>query len=1033
MLINKKIIRSSSSRDKNMKYETKFKRQLLASSIAIVVAAGANSQEEVLETPDDNIEEVVVTGIRASLKRSMDIKREAKGIVDGISAEDIGKFPDTNLAESLQRITGVAIERDRGEGSKITVRGFGPDFNIVSFNGRQMPTNGGRSFDFGNIASEGISAVEVYKSGRANVASGGIGAVVNVITSKPLENPGLRAVISGKGVYDPGTRKGNSVNPEIVGLFSQTFADDTLGVAISASKQVRDGGSQNITTSSFMGRNFVTQEDMDNNEEDAEWGSIPVGDPDAINFPAEVSDGIYAIPTNIQYNLDDFRRERVNGQLTLQWRPVENITGTIDYTYAKNQMNTQHQDLSAWFDPGCSTRESEWIQEGNIWSPTMYRQVGCAQDNLQGVGLYATVDENKSAGFNLEWLVNDNLTLNLDYHDSTGEARPNSKHGSSGSVAVAALNRITTTGYFTENGLPVLEVQLGERNSYNQITREDEINIQDMQVSGSSFGSFNNLMEVQQLQFDGEYVFDQGHSIDFGVGRVEVTNRGQTKGISRDKWSGVGDPGDIADLLTVESIAGVYDTLEGSGDPRQVTEFFTWDFQTLIDTSEQLLQEGTHGDVDGDSGPCLTGFCPSYNFDLDEVTTETSDSIYLQTHWVGYLSDSPVNLFLGVRYENTEVHSEALVPMPDRIEWSIFDDKFTLIDKRDPETGNVVNDFSERDGSYSMFLPSLDFDMEIMDDVILRASYSLTVTRPAYNDLKGALLIDYVGKESGGGRRGNPQLLPMEAKNFDLSLEWYYDDASYISAGLWSKSVDNFIISRTFRKQPLFPDLYSPYNGELYLNAVDELTGGDPRFDIDNGDLNDFYIENYASAEYNEAVEIPEEDDPIAVQTGLEGDPVALFDITIPINQDETKVKGLELMAQHTFGESGFGFQANYTIVDGDLEYDINLNEEQWVVPGMSDTANLVAFYDKDGFQIRLAFNWRDEYLQSPARDPRFVEEYSQLDLNASYEFSDNFSVFIEGINLTEEHQRIHGRSKYQVREYSVGHARYNLGAKYSF
>ncbi|MFL2532117.1 MAG: TonB-dependent receptor [Porticoccaceae bacterium] len=1016
-----------------MKYETKFKRQLLASSIAIVVAAGANSQEEVLETADDNIEEVVVTGIRASLKRSMDIKREAKGIVDGISAEDIGKFPDTNLAESLQRITGVAIERDRGEGSKITVRGFGPDFNIVSFNGRQMPTNGGRSFDFGNIASEGISAVEVYKSGRANVASGGIGAVVNVITSKPLEKPGLRAVVSAKGVYDPGTRKGNSVNPEIVGLFSQTFADDTLGVAISASKQVRDGGSQNVTTSSFMGRNFVTQEDMDNNEEDAEWGSIPVGDPDAINFPTEASDGIYAIPTNIQYNLDDFRRERVNGQLTLQWRPVENITGTIDYTYAKNQMNTQHQDLSAWFDPGCSTRESEWIQEGNIWSPTMYRQVGCAQDNLQGVGLYATVDENKSAGFNLEWLVNDNLTLNLDYHDSTGEARPNSKHGSSGSVAVAALNRITTTGYFTENGLPVLEVQLGERNSYNQITREDEIDIQDMQVSGSSFGSFNNLMEVQQLQFDGEYVFDQGHSIDFGIGRVEVTNRGQTKGISRDKWSGVGDPGDIADLLTVESIAGVYDTLEGSGDPRQVTEFFTWDFQTLIDTSERLLQGGTHGDVDGDSGPCLTGFCPSYNFDLDEVTTETSDSIYLQTHWVGYLSDSPVNLFFGVRYEHTEVHSEALVPMPDRIEWSIFDDKFTLIDKRDPETGNVVNDFSERDGSYSMFLPSLDFDMEIMDDVILRASYSLTVTRPAYNDLKGALLIDYVGKESGGGRRGNPQLLPMEAKNLDVSLEWYYDDASYISAGYWEKQVDNFIISRTFRNQPLFPDLYSPYNGELYLNAVDELTGGDPRFDIDNGDLNEYYIENYASAEYNEAVEIPEEDDPIAVQTGLEGDPVALFDITIPINQDETEVKGLELMAQHTFGESGFGFQANYTVVDGDLKYDINLNEEQWVVPGMSDTANLVGFYDKDGFQIRLAYNWRDEYLQSPARDPRFVEEYSQLDLNASYEFSDNFSVFIEGINLTEEHQRIHGRSKYQVREYSVGHARYNLGAKYSF
>lgn len=1012
-----------------MKYETHFKRQLLASSIAMVVAASANSQEEALEV-DDSIDEIIVTGIRASLQRSMDIKRDAKGIVDGISAEDIGKFPDTNLAESLQRITGIAIERDRGEGSKISARGFGPEFNIVTFNSRQMPTNGGRSFDFGNIASEGISAVEVYKSGRANVASGGIGAVVNVITSKPLEKPGLKAVVSAKGVYDPGTRRGNSVNPEIVGLFSQTFAEDTFGVSLSASKQVRDGGDQKVTTQDFMSRNFVTLDDIDNKVEDAEWGSIAVGDPTAINFPTEVSDGIYAIPTNIQYNLDDFRRERVNGQLTLQWKPVENITGTFDYTYAKNEMNTQHQDLSAWFDPGCKTRESEWIQEGNIWSPTVYRQVGCAQDNLQGVGLFATVDENKSAGFNLEWLVNDNLTVNMDYHDSSGEARPNSKHGSGGSMAVAALNRITTSGYFSEDGMPVLEIQLGERNSYNQISRIDQVNAQDMQVSGSSFGSFNNLMEVQQLQMNAEYEFDEGHSIDFGVGRIEVTNRGQSKGISRNTWSGVGEPGDIADLLTIDSIADVYDTLEGSDDPRQVTEFFTWDFQALIDRSEELLQAGTHGDVDGDGGPCLTGFCPSYNFDLDEVTTETSDSIYLQTHWVGDLFDRPVNLYYGMRYEETEVHSEALVPLYDRVEWSILDNRFNLYQQQD-EDGNTIRGFSEIDGAYSMFLPSLDFDMEIMDDLILRASYSLTVTRPDYNSLKGALIIDYLGTDGGGGRRGNPQLLPMESTNLDLSLEWYYAEGSYMSAGLWSKDVDNFIVSAKFEDQPLFKNLYTPIDGDLYNQAVDELTGGDPRFDYDSGDLNDYYAENYVGLP---GIEISGQGEDVEViQTGLEGDPVAIFDVIIPINQRETNVKGLELMAQHTFGESGFGFQANYTLVDGNLEYDINLNEAQWVIPGQSDTANLVAFYDKDGFQIRFAYNWRDEFLTSAGRDPRFVEEYSQLDFNASYEFNDHFSVFIEGINLTEEHQRVHGRSKYQVREYSVGHARYNLGARYSF
>lgn len=1013
-----------------MKYETKFKRQFLAGSIAMAVAAGVDAQETNQQDPDEFIDEVVVTGIRASLQRSMDIKRDSKGIVDGISAEDIGKFPDTNLAESLQRITGVAIERDRGEGSKITVRGFGPDFNIVTFNGRQMPTNGGRSFDFGNIASEGISAVEVYKSARANVASGGIGAVVNVKTSKPLETPGTRAVVSAKGVYDPGTRRGNSMNPEIVGLFSQTFADDTVGVALSMSQQVRDGGSQSVTTQEFFSRNFVTQEDIDNPNIDTEWGSIAVGDPSAINFPTEVSDGIYAIPTNIQYNLDDFRRERINGQLTLQWRPVDDITATVDYTYAENQMNTQHQDLSAWFEPSCRTRESTWVQEGNIWSPTEYHQVGCAQDNLQGVGLFGVVDENKSAGLNLEWLVNDNLKLNLDYHSSSGESHPNSKHGSSGSMAVASLNRITTSGYFTENGMPILEVQLGERNSYNQISRVDEISADDMQVSGSSFGSFNNRMDIDQLQLDGEFLFDEGHSIDFGIGRIEVTNRGQGRTVTRDSWSGVGEPGDIADLLTLDSIAGVYDSLEGSDDSRQVTQFFTWDFQAMIDRSEQLLRDGDHGDVVGSGGACLSGFCPSYTFDVDEVTTETSNSIYFQAHWVGDLWDRPANLYYGLRYEDTEVHSEAYVPLYDRIEWSIIDERFSLIKQQEVD-GSTIQGFSEIDGSYSMTLPSIDFDIEIFNDVILRSSYSLSISRPVYNALKGALIINGLNLEGGSGSRGNPQLLPMESTNLDLSIEWYYEEGSYLSAGLWSKDVDNFIISRTFEDQPLFKDLYTPIGGELYEEADLVLSGDASRFAYDPEDLNQYFAENFSN---RPGVEVSGQGDDIKVKvTGIEGDPVALFDVSIPINERKTSVKGLELMAQHTFGESGFGFQANYTLVDGNLNYDINLNEEQWVIPGMSDTANLVGFYDKDGLQIRFALNWRDKYLASPARDPRFVEEYYQLDLNASYELNDQLSIFIEGINLTEENQRIHGRSSYQVREYSVGHARYNIGARYKF
>src|SRR5690606_34821924 len=147
----------------------------------------------------------------------MNLKRDSQGVVDGIVAEDIGKFPDTNLAESLQRISGVSIDRtSSGEGSKVTVRGLGPDYNLVLLNGRQMPASnlgpGGagastsRSFDFANLASESVSAVEVYKTGRADHPTGGIGATINVRTARPLEAEPV-ASVGLKSVYDESNQR----------------------------------------------------------------------------------------------------------------------------------------------------------------------------------------------------------------------------------------------------------------------------------------------------------------------------------------------------------------------------------------------------------------------------------------------------------------------------------------------------------------------------------------------------------------------------------------------------------------------------------------------------------------------------------------------------------------------------------------------------------------------------------------------------------------------------------------------------------
>src|SRR4051794_40027678 len=192
-----------------------FSRTPVAQAISLVLGStvmGSAAWSQEANPGAQNLDEIVVTGIRSSLESSMALKRDAQGIVDGIVAEDIGKFPDTNLAEALQRISGVSIDRTNGEGQKVTVRGVGPDFNMVLLNGRQMATSNlgdlnGRAFDFSNLASEAISQIQVYKTSRADSPTGGIGATLNVMTARPLERPGLHSSIGIKGVHDTSNNK----------------------------------------------------------------------------------------------------------------------------------------------------------------------------------------------------------------------------------------------------------------------------------------------------------------------------------------------------------------------------------------------------------------------------------------------------------------------------------------------------------------------------------------------------------------------------------------------------------------------------------------------------------------------------------------------------------------------------------------------------------------------------------------------------------------------------------------------------------
>jgi TonB-dependent receptor len=171
---------------------------------------------------------------------------------------------------------------------------------------------------------------------------------------------------------------------------------------------------------------------------------------------------------------------------------------------------------------------------------------------------------------------------------------------------------------------------------------------------------------------------------------------------------------------------------------------------------------------------------------------------------------------------------------------------------------------------------------------------------------------------------------------------------------------------------------------------------------------------------------------------GLPTDPIASFAITVPANQRSASLDGLEFNLQHVFGDSGFGVSANYTIVDSGLEYDNADLGEQFALEGLSDSANLVLFYEKFDWQVRAAYNWRDEFLAgrfdgTGLPNPVYTEAYGQLDLSVGYQWSENLTLHLEAINLTDEIQRLHGRNRNQVLFVTQTGPRYMLGLRYKF
>lgn len=973
------------------------------------------------------LDRMEVVGIRGSLTSSANLKRDGQGVVDGIVAEDIGKFPDTNLAESLQRISGVSIDRSNNEGSRVTVRGVGPDYNLVLLNGRQMPTaTGSRAFEFSDLASESVSEVDVYKTARASTPVGGIGATINILTARPLDKPGFHGSAGIKGVFDtsdddlPGKYKGDSVTPEISGIVSDTFFDDRFGVSLSLSRQERQSGS----ASAFVAAGNGWREFIDTPQPNGEGGGSQLGlQPGEIVNNRPGPNDVYGIPQSVGYSINAVKRVRTNGQLTLQFAPTDNIKTTLDYTYSENKTQARSNDASVWF--GFTPDVSTWTP-GSGSSPLYYHETyredpntpGRYNDFANGASQSANVHENKSLGFNVEWQVNDAFKLNLDYHDSSAESRPDSPYGSSNVLSTAGFFR-AGNGVDFNGEFPILTLDLPPG--------QTAIDPAQQLVTGSVFSNNFQRGEIKQFQASGEFQFENLSKLNFGVGTTDYKNRSAFTNVQLNTWGGATSVNDYPDeVFPVANFSNYFSEFGGAKDPNFTGDFFLWDFDTVRQLAADAWVRNNRGvaedyqasfDYKGGAVPG-TGADRSFG---DSRVHEKSRSAYVE--WSNTFDwRLPVNLNVGVRYENTKVDGEALQPVPVAINWSSVNE---FVIAYAPN-----NDFFKRKGDYTYWLPNVDLSVDLRDDMKARFSYSQTIGRPNWSDLNPALGVGgQIRFDGGGGGSGDPNLKPLESDNYDLSYEWYYDEGSYVSLGYFYKKIDNFIANQSIRQTP-FPDLTTPAGGAYWNQAI--AAGGCGQVDLTC--IRDYIFANFAG---QPGVVVDPNSTTGGTITGLPGDPVAQFNVTQPVNNRADKLYGWEFNVQHLFSDSGFGVSTNYTYVKSGLSYDNSRLGTQFALTGLSDSANFVAFYDKNALQVRVAYNWRDQFLtglgDGKGPNPLYVEPFSQIDAIVSYTFFDNLTLSLEGLNLTNETQRVHGRNSRQLYTLNQYGPRYTLGLRYNF
>lgn len=929
-------------------------------------AAGSSAQESSSPSPS----EIIVTGFRASLNAALADKRVETAAIDTIKAEDLGKFPDSNLAESMQRIPGVALQRgDGGEGKNISVRGLGADFTRVRINGMEAAAqtggsdiygagNNGRSFDFNVFPTEIFSALTVRKTPSADVEEGSLGATVDLSAPKPMDqNKEFVLSATGRGVWNELSKK---VDPRASVLVSKQFGDSGFGILGSLAYQRRHTREVGYSAVDILSANqngmfcsplgFTPQNPANSATTGASAANCSTGNPrtsdpaayqtvyDARRDDLTNTPGSGAFFPRIPRYLNSAQtQERIGGTLTLQYKPDDDTDISLDLLYSRFNVTRDDNYIEAISfgrsasNQGYPMMSLKDVQLSDLGSVEYALLDGV---DVRSEGLHSKYSTTfKQANLNFMHRFSDRLTVDakVGLNESVWKDKVRMQY------FMDALDTDNFSIDYTGGGrTPVLGFGF-------DVSDPNTFLYGPTPGAGVVTGGFSlqgkpasNTTKGMLGEFNAHYEFSDAFKLHFG-GQFRSSEFQQrfTTYYTADTLVQALPAGTSLASLT-RQITGV-DSLWGNGAP---ASWATLDWQKLADTYNLFDARTCTGC--GETNP---GVKEQQSSAFVMGTFDFSDAVGF-----GLRGD------VGVRYIHTWQRSSGFI---------------NLSDPTSP-TG-LTGQYRSVARSYDDWLPSANIVIEPVQNLLLRLSAAKVLSRPALTQLVPTVAINAVTRS---GSLGNPLLEPIRANTFDAAVEWYFRPGSLLSAAFFYKDIKTYVQS---------VNALVPFNT---LGLPNELL------------------------------------------TGSNTTPDELFNIATPTNTPGGPLKGIELNAQIPFNFtsgfiSHFGVLANYTHVMSKINYCLSSANGACTVTvkddlvGLSkDTASGTLYWENDKFSIRGTINYRGPFIRgipaSPGSDLVGNHATTFVDASASYNLTDNVKLIVEGTNLTDEQNSLYTDSQRQ-------------------